>query len=278
MKRLNNRFAIEMTSNFSSKLSTQTQDGGRDPSARLYFLYHEISPSPAGYTYALDKASFREHLEVFARARAYDTGWLWPEVTFDDGHVSNLDCALPLLSEFRIAAHFFITVGWTSQRPNYLTWAQIRELQDAGQRIGAHGWSHTLLTHCPDDQLDLELRSARERLEDELGTPITTMSLPGGRMNRRVLEACRRAGYQQVFTSIPRAEISASAALLGRINLRTDATAEWLEAVLRPGSSLLPRMARTHHLKEFAQRALGDGLYGKLWAILNRATSDAHDA
>jgi len=268
-----------MTFDVSTKPGAQTQADPPAPQVPcVYLLYHEISANPGKYTYALDKDRFRKHLELFARVRNGESGWLWPEVTFDDGHVSNLDYALPLLSEFNIAAHFFITVGWTSERPNYLTWAQIRELQQAGQKIGAHSWSHALLTHCSVDQLNIELTGARQRLEDKLGTPVTTMSLPGGRMNQRVLEACRRAGYVQVFTSIPRAEASGSAALLGRINLRADTTADWLEALLRPGSNVLQRMERAHHLKEAAQRALGDRLYGKLWAILNRAGSDAHHA
>jgi len=265
-----------MTSGVLTKSGTQTQDGPQATHARrVYLLYHEISHSRPRYTYALDKETFRQHLEVISKARIGEGGWLWPELTFDDGHVSNVDYALPLLSEFSIVAHFFITVGWTSEQPNYLSWAQIGELLQTGQRIGAHGWSHTLLTHCSDDQLDVELRSARQRLEDKLSTSVTTMSLPGGRMNQRVLEACRRAGYQQVFTSVPRTEASGSAPLLGRVNLHADVTAERLEALLRPGSNLVQRMERIYRLKEASRSALGDRLYAKLWSILNRATSDA---
>lgn len=245
---------------------------------RVYLLYHEITSQPTEYTYALDKDAFRRHLELFARVRSGEGGWLWPEVTFDDGHVSNLDHALPLLSEFNIVAHFFITVGWTSTRPEYLTWAQIGDLHRAGQRIGAHGWSHTLLTQCTEEQLQLELGDARRRLEDNLGTSITTMSLPGGRMNQRVLDACRRAGYEQIFTSVPRSKISEEAALPGRVNLRSDATTAWLQELLRPGSNILERMERRYWLKNAAQRALGDRLYGKIWAILNRANPDAPSA
>ena len=245
-------------------------------SRRLYLLYHEICPQPDKYKYALEKARFRQHLEFFSQAREQLSDWLWPEVTFDDGHVSNFEQALPLLSEFNINAHFFITVGWTSARPEYLGWTQIAGLQQAGHRIGAHGWSHTLLTHCTDpQQLQTELNDARRRLEDSLSAPITTMSLPGGRMNQRVLDACRRAGYQQIFTSIPRSEIAETASLIGRVNVRSDATIAWLENLLRPNSNLLQRMERRYHLKHAAQIALGDRLYEKVWGILNRASHNA---
>lgn len=268
-----------MTSNVSLKPDTQpVRRPAPSASRRVYLLYHEILSAPGKYTYALDKGTFRQHLELFTRVHAEGNGWLWPEITFDDGHVSNLEHALPLLAEFNVVAHFFITVGWTSVRPEYLTWAQLAELQRAGQKIGAHGWSHTLLTHCSDEQLQLELSDARRRLEDCLGTPITTMSLPGGRMNQRVLNACRVAGYEQVFTSVPRAEISQTAPLTGRVNLHTDATVAWLEELLRPGSAVLQRMERNYRVKQAAQRALGDRLYEKVWAILNRADSDAPSA
>jgi len=262
-----------MTSNVSTKLETEPRPRSRVSSSRrrVYLLYHEISSEPGEYKYAIDKGRFREHLNLFTRMRREENAWFRPEVTFDDGHVSNLDQALPLLSEFGIIAQFFITVGWTSARPEYLTWAQIAELQRAGHRIGAHGWSHTLLTHCTDKQLRLELGDARRLLEDKIATGITTMSLPGGRMNQRVLDACWRAGYEQVFTSVPRSEISETAGLLGRINLLSDTTTTWLEELLRPDSKLLERMERRYRLKQAAQRALGDRIYGKLWAILNRA-------
>lgn len=263
-----------MTSNISAKLETQPDRPSRVGSSRrrVYLLYHEISSEPREYKYAIDKARFREHLGLFARMRREEDRWITPEVTFDDGHISNVDQALPLLSEFGIIADFFITVGWTSARPEYLTWAQVADLQRAGHRIGAHGWSHTLLTHCTDEQLQLELGDARRLLEDKIASPITTMSLPGGRMNQRVLDACWRAGYEQVFTSVPRSEGSETAALLGRINLLSDTTTTWLEELLRPGSKLLERMERHYRLKQAAQRALGDRLYGKLWAVLNRST------
>jgi peptidoglycan/xylan/chitin deacetylase (PgdA/CDA1 family) len=245
---------------------------------RVYLLYHEVFSEPRNYTYAIDKTTFRQHLELFANVRNRDGGWLRPEVTFDDGHQSAVEIAAPLLLEFNIAAHFFITVGWTSTRPEYLTWAQLTDLHRAGHKIGAHGWSHTLLTRCTDAQLQVELGRAREMLEDKLGCPITTMSLPGGRMNDRVLDACRRAGYQQIFTSVPRSEASETASLLGRVNMHSDKSTAWLEALLRPGSDQLQRMERQYRFKQTAQRLLGDRLYANLWSILNRADSEATPA
>src|SRR6185437_12879132 len=122
------------------------------------------------------------------------------------GHLSDYEHALPLLQARNLQARFFITVGWTGQKPGYMGWNELRSLHEAGQQIGAHGWTHTLLTHCSDKELATELGQARLTLEDKLGTAITTMSLPGGRYNRHVLAACEKQGYTQVYTSIPRSE------------------------------------------------------------------------
>lgn len=250
----------------TSTLAQKGPDG-----SLLYLLYHELTREPGVYRYALSTATFAGHLELFERLRREYPQGVQPEVTFDDGHVSHFAEALPALQRFGVSAQFFITAGWTSKRPEYMTWDQLRELANAGQKIGAHGWSHKLLTHCSRAELEIELDDARRLLEDKLGLPVTTMSLPGGRSNRQVLEACTRAGYTQVFTSVPRLEISAAVPVAGRLNLRSTATVASLETLLTSSGTAMQRLERRHRLKETAQRALGDTLYAKLWALLNRA-------
>jgi peptidoglycan/xylan/chitin deacetylase (PgdA/CDA1 family) len=169
-----------------------------------------------------------------------------------------------------LTARFFITVGWTGNKPGYMGWPELRTLHESGQLIGAHGWSHTLLTHCAQRDFDTELSRPRLMLEDKLGASITTMSLPGGRYNNRVLAACREAGYTHVYTSAPRAEQSAAGFTIGRLNIRGDNTVEWIASVLQPGSRVLSSMERQYRIKAVAKRLLGDGLYDKLWAVLNR--------
>ncbi len=244
--------------------------------ASLQLLYHELTSEQSDYTYSLNTEAFKQHLEYFRQLRSSPDLALRPEVTFDDGHVSNFEHALPALANAGMVARFFITVGWTSTRPGYMSWEQLRELHRAGQTVGAHGWTHTLLNHCSDADLDHELRDARLLLEDKLGAAVDTVSLPGGRFDRRVLEACERAGYTQVFTSIPRAEITAGAPLVGRLNVRADATVSWLGTVLNPRSGVLRRLAIQYQFKETAKRALGDDRYARLWAKINRADPAAH--
>jgi hypothetical protein len=118
--------------------------------------------------------------------------------------------------------------------------------------------------------LDKELSGARLLLEDKLGAPITTMSLPGGRYNLRVLAACREAGYSRVYTSEPSAEQTLDQYRVGRLNIRGDMTLDWIQSVLQPGSRVLSGLERQYRLKAAAKALLGDRLYEKFWAILNK--------
>ena len=160
--------------------------------------------------------------------------------------------------------------------------AELRALHAAGQSIGAHGSTHTLLTHCTLAELDRELRGSRLALEDTLGAAVTTMSLPGGRYNAHVLAACAAAGYTEVYSSTPRSEPSgrepagtaaSSTALIGRLNIRGDARPTTLTRLLDPATGALRSLERQDALKRSAKRLLGDTLYRRLWALANREES-----
>jgi len=242
---------------------------------RLYLLYHELRPIRSSYSYALETAEFEKQLDLFIKLRTDPRQSLWPEITFDDGHISNFEYALPALQSRSLKASFFITVGWTGQRPGYMGWNELRQLHNAGQSIGAHGWTHTLLTHCDSKSLHHELNDARLTLEDNLGTSITTMSLPGGRYNRHILTACEEAGYTQVFTSVPKSEPDPTASTPGRLNIRGNMSLEWIAELFQPDSKVLAGLERQYRKKEIAKSLLGDRLYAKLWAVLNRKESDS---
>ena len=240
-------------------------------SNRLFFLYHELRGAPSSYSYVIEHRQFEAHADLFLRLRAASGSTsLWPEITFDDGHISNYELALPSLAARSLTATFFLTVGWMGSRTGYMDWSQVKALHATGQRIGAHGWSHTLLTHCDDAALEKELRTARLTLEDRLGTAITSMSLPGGRFNQRVLSACRSSGYEHVFTSMPHAEPAHLPFLAGRLNLRSNTSLADLAHLLDPGSGALRRLERHDRWKSVIKRTLGDRLYARLWAVLNR--------
>ena len=243
----------------------------------LYFLYHELRTEDSKYSYVLGTANFEEQIDFFSKKQAEGGSRSRPEVTFDDGHISNYELALPILQARGMKARFFITVGWTGHKRGYMGWDELRSMHEAGQSIGAHGWSHTLLTHCDNNALATELGRARLTLEDKLGTPITTISLPGGRYNNRVIAACLESGYTQIYTSEPKAESIPAGALVGRLNILQGMKMDWIASLLEPGSSALSEMGRQYRMKSLAKSVLGDRVYERVWGFVNRKEVDSEE-
>ena len=121
-------------------------------------------------------------------------------LSFDDGNLSDVETALPLLIERGLTAMFFPCAGRLGE-PGFLTPEQVHELFSAGMGIGSHGWSHRPWRGLPVEDLELELSGARKRLEDVVGRPVLTASCPFGGYDRRVLGFLRAADYERVYTS-----------------------------------------------------------------------------
>jgi len=223
----------------------------------------------------MDLSEFEKHLDLFSRLQHPSAAGINPEITFDDGHLSDYEVALPLLVERNLKAHFFVTVGWIGNKNGYMEWSQLRALHQAGQTVGAHGWNHELLTHCDKQGLVRELLEARLKLEDELGCRVTTMSLPGGRSNRRVLDACWESGYSQVYSSLPRVESDPAAQVIGRLNIRREMALTWIEGLFDPRSKTISSLERQARLKAAARAVVGDKIYAQLWSALNRQESES---
>lgn len=243
----------------------------------LPLLYHELRAEASPYSYVLPTSRFAEHLALFARLRRAPASNLLPLVTFDDGHLSNHAYAMPMLQDAGMRAHFFITAGWTGTRAGYMEPQHLRELHDAGHTVGAHSWSHALLTGCSDADLRHELCDTKQALENWIGAPVHSLSLPGGRGDARVLRACREAGYTTVWTSVPGSTRSATEPLIGRYNILAAITDETLAQLLNPASGKLRRAGQISRMKAAAQQALGDRLYARLWAVVNRQQADISD-
>ena len=93
--------------------------------------------------------------------------------------------------------------------------------------------------------------------------------------NRQVLAACREAGYTRIYTSVPKSESLPMGFTVGRLNIRREMRLEWLSALFAPNSRVLSRLSQQYKIKAAIQSLLGDSVYEKLWAIVNRKEQDA---
>lgn len=107
-----------------------------------------------------------------------------------------------------------------------MTADQVRALCRADCAVASHGFSHMPLTMLSDVSLARELAMSRAVLDDLVGSDDpasrTSMSVPHGRCDDRVIAAAGRAGYTTVFTShavVNRMNHGRIPDLLGRINI-----------------------------------------------------------
>ena len=238
------------------------------PSAdrNMVLAYHEVMPE-SNYAYCVTSASFAEQLRLFGSLK--DAKSLGAKITFDDGEQSQLHNAMPLLAEHGFKATYFVTPGLIGTAAKFLGWDQLRALQAAGHSIQSHGWSHKFLTFCSEAELDHELRASKQSLEDNLGSTVEETSVPGGRWNRRVIEACAAAGYRRVYVSDPWIETEISGVeVIGRFMVRRTTTIIELEKIVTKNGSALRKLRLRSQLREGLVGVLGDSLYHRLWCRL----------
>jgi peptidoglycan/xylan/chitin deacetylase (PgdA/CDA1 family) len=237
------------------------------PAARnMVLAYHEVMPE-SNYAYCVTAASFAEQLCSLVSLKK--TKSLHAQITFDDGEQSQFHNAAPLLAEHGFKATYFVTPGLTDTAAKFLGWDDFRALQAAGHSVQSHGWSHKFLTFCSEAELAHELRASKQSLEDNLGSAVEEISVPGGRWNRRVLHACAAAGYQRVYVSHPWVETEIDGVkVIGRFMVRRTTTIIELEKIVAKNRSALRKLRLRSQIREGLVGVLGDSLYHRLWCRL----------
>lgn len=122
------------------------------------------------------------------------------ELTFDDGNVSDATIAVPALMQRGLRASFFVCAGRLGQ-PGYLDEAAVKKIVDSGMEVGSHGWGHIDWRQADEATLDQEIAGARHRLREVAGVDVSSVAIPFGRYNRRVLNRLRSSSFTQIFTS-----------------------------------------------------------------------------
>ncbi|GAB6040547.1 polysaccharide deacetylase family protein [Endothiovibrio diazotrophicus] len=141
-------------------------------------------------------------LEVTTVGRG--TGGSRPAIclSFDDGWRSDYELVFPRLLERGVRATFFITTDWVG-RADHVSWAQLREMAEAGMEIGSHSVTHPHLATLPRAEAERELVDSKCRLEQALGSAVTAFAYPYGDCSPRTHRQAGAAGYRSICTSRP---------------------------------------------------------------------------
>jgi hypothetical protein len=166
-----------------------------------------------------------------------------------------------------LKATFFILAGCVDKSPDYITWPQARQMVATGHQVQSHGWCHRMLTQCSPRDLQEELVSSKRELEDRLGVPVSSLSMPGGRWNDHVIDACASAGYKAVFHSNPwaKSKVLHGVRVRGRFTVTNRMDAPSLRNQLQIGAPRRFYLGTRYAAKEQVRAMLGDRLYHSLW-------------
>jgi len=244
----------------------------------LVLGYHDITSAavpcsgfgnPEASRYKTAEADFRAHVARLAAAPPVTPITIGSAaelrvlsvfygLTFDDGGASALLIA-DILQAQGWRGHFFVVTQRIGSE-GFLTVRAVRELALRGHVVGSHSHTHpSLMASMPIDAVREEWNRSRTMLEDILGAPVSTASVPGGSTSKMVEAAAAASGIEVLFTSEPTARVVErdGCLVVGRYQLYGSDSAQSVRAIV--DGSRGPRLVRTAHWKSrrLAQRALG---------------------
>jgi peptidoglycan/xylan/chitin deacetylase (PgdA/CDA1 family) len=161
--------------------------------------YHRLTPDQEEKLLFHDvpMSMFQRQMERVAALGA-GNGSLRTIVTFDDGTKDHMHAG-EILTNLNLTGCFFV-ISDRLDKLGYLARSDVRSLVSLGHQIGSHTVAHRTLPTLSNDELNVELKSSREILEQLTGRRIDWFAPPGGAIDKRTLNAAFSCGYRVVRT------------------------------------------------------------------------------
>ena len=187
-------------------------------------------------------------------------------VTFDDGNISYLEFALPILALYQIkSANFLIWEHLERRWPDDISLEKAQLLSyHSLVTLGSHTLSHPNLLEVSAEQAQTEIMESKGKLEKALSHPVHYFSYPSGFFDQRTMKLVQEAGYRLAFTTA-RKRLSGNQETLYsipriKIGPKDNLFIFWLHV-----SGLTDYVKRIDHFcQRMFHRLTGNGVGGKL--------------
>ncbi len=198
-------------------------------------------------------------------------------ITFDDGFEEMHSVALPILTRLDLRATAYLVTGYPDLRSHWLAplgegdrpllkAGQVRELDQAGVEIGAHGHSHQPLDEMSFATARADIDASRTALEAIVGHPVATFAYPHGYHTRQLKAYLRASGFlsacavKQAISHSEDDRYALARAIVGS-DISTEALDSWLRGEGLPtswrGELLKTRVWRTVRRTKRAVSGIG---------------------
>ena len=119
-------------------------------------------------------------------------------LTFDDSVASHATVVAPLLKKLGFGATFFITEGFdfATNKTQYMTWEQIKGLNDAGFEIGNHTRHHKGVNGQNAEQIEADVAYIEQQCAAHQIARPTSFCYPGYVTSAVAVQVLRGRGYR----------------------------------------------------------------------------------
>jgi len=188
----------------------------------VVLMYHHIkeepSNNPADHAFAVAPNVFEQQLDFLHKNgftpisaeqlfHAQKTGHKHVQkpvlLTFDDATDDHYTHLFPILKKYNAPALIFIITDFVG-KPGYMTWDQIREMQQSGLvEFGSHTCSHRRLRDLCEKDIIEEVTKSKQAIEEHLQQPARTFCYPfgAGAFDKCVRPHVLAAGYLADFST-----------------------------------------------------------------------------
>ncbi len=174
--------------------------------------YDQLTVSPKRFDDQLRGLKSSHRVVALKDAFSFDENSV--VITFDDGYLDNYLEAAPLLQKYGLPATIYLTADFVDQKASHrrykgserlhMDWLEVSDLAASGLiNFGSHTCTHPMLSELKSADSKREIIDSKMRLEDKLGTSVSSFAYPNGNYGQREVDYVEEAGYVHAVTVKP---------------------------------------------------------------------------